>query len=113
MSETPSTVIWRTWFPAVVRLPGGVPLLRAKVFATSDGLRVFAQRNGAELVFQSPILLDKTVEPGTDYVSLRRGHSIVTEAGTVSIAKGGGCACGMRDLKSLQIPGATERKWGE
>lgn len=114
MTETPSTVVWRTWFPAIVKLPGpGPALLKAKVFAASTGLHVFVQRNHTELVFQSPILLDKTAEPLNDYVSQRRGHTIVTAAGTVTVTKGGGCSCGMRELKGLQIVGATERKWGE
>lgn len=112
MPETP-TAVWRTWFPAVVRLPTGVPVLKAKVFATNTGLWVYTQRNGPELVFHSPILLDKTTEPATSYVAQQAGHIIVTEAGTVTVNKGGGCGCGMRGLKAFQFANAPERKWGE
>lgn len=112
MPETP-TAVWRSWFPAIVRLPGKAPMTRAKVFATDAGLFVYAQQTEVQLIFRSPILLDKTPVPGTDYASVQAGHVIETEAGTVTVTKGGGCACGMRALKSFAPSWTrTERKWG-
>lgn len=115
MPETTPATVWRTWFPATVRLPGGAPVLKAKVFATDAGLMVYAQRPaGPELVFQSLILLDKTAEPGTDHTSQQRGHVIATEAGVVTVSRSGACSCGMRGLKAFAPAWAgVERKWGE
>lgn len=128
MTETP-TAVWRSWFPAIVRLPDKTVLHRAKVFATDAGLFVYAQtippsavgmpmsglaHSTPTLVYSSPILLDKTAQPGTDYASQQAGHILVTEAGTVTVTKSGACSCGMRALKSFAPPWATtERKWGE
>lgn len=130
MTETLAPeAVWRTWFPAVVRLPDKTVILKAKVYATGAGLFVYANGNpvpvqlsparttagtSPTLVFHSPILLDKTAVPGTDYASQQRGHVIVTEAGTVTITKSGACSCGMRALKTFTPAWArTERKWGE
>lgn len=128
MTETPTSV-WRTWFPAIVRLPDRTTLTRAKAYATDTGLFVYAQaipptsvgmpmaglaHSSPALVFSSPILLDKTREPGTDYASQQAGHILVTEAGTVTVTKSGACSCGMRSLKSFAPAWAVaERKWGE
>ena len=84
------------------------------MYATDAGLLVYTQQVDVQLIFQSPILLDKTAVPGTDYASVQAGHVIVTEAGTVTVTKGGGCVCGMRSLKSFApVWAGVERKWGE
>lgn len=118
MTTTEPTAVWRTWFPALVRFPDGRVLQKSKVFATNGGLYVYAASStGGPPVaaFFSPILLDKTPVPGTDYASERRGHMIVTEAGTVSVLRTGGASCGCnRELRALTPTWAvTERTWGE
>lgn len=109
------TGVYRTWFPAIVRLPGNLgQLVKAKAYATDAGLIVYTQQGLPHPIFESPILLDKTAEPGTDYASQQRGHFIVTEAGTVTITRGGGAGCGCaREIKAWTPPWATmEKTWG-
>lgn len=108
------TGVYRTWFPAIVRLPDGRMLFKTKVFATDAGLIIYGQRELPHPVFESPMLLDKTNEPGTDYASQQRGHVIVTEAGTVTITRGGGAGCGCnREIKAWAPPWAmVEKTWG-
>lgn len=109
------TGVYRTWFPAVVQLPDGRRILKAKVYATDVGLLVYGLGPGPSpvAVFESPMLLDKTGVPGTDYASEQRGHTIVTEAGTVSVVRGGSCPCAMRALKTWSPPwAAIEKTWG-
>ena len=111
------TATWRTWFPALVRLPDGRLLAKSKVYATNAGLYVYVQANAAGsppvLAFASPILLDKTATPGTDYASEQRGHVIVTEAGNVTVNKSGACSCSMRSLKAYAPAwSAAETTWG-
>lgn len=118
MTTTEPTAVWRTWFPALVRLPDGRVLQKTKVFATNGGLHVYASSptGGPPVVaFWSPILLDKTQPPGTDYASEKRGHVIVTEAGSVSVLRTGGASCGCtRALRTLTPTwAAIERTWGE
>lgn len=111
----PPTAVYRTWFPAIVVLPDGTRHPKAKVYATNAGLIVYSQGQLPDPVFSSPILLDKTAEPGTDYASEQRGHVIVTEAGTVTVTKAAGCStCGMHRIRSWRPAWAsTERTWGE
>lgn len=109
------TATWRTWFPAQVRLPDGRHLMRTKVYATNGGLLVYTLApGGPALAFSSPILLDKTAEPGTDYASEQRGHQIVTVAGKVTVSRSGACSCSMRSLRAFSpVWAGIEAKWGE
>lgn len=109
---TTPTGVYRQWFPAIVGLPTGETLRQVRVFATDNGLYVYAQASLPAPVFQSPILLDKTPEPGTDYASRKRGYTIHTEAGRVSINLAP-CACGLTTLKSFRPDWArVEKTWG-
>lgn len=114
MNGTP-THTYRSWFPAIVNLPDGRTILKGKVFATDAGLIVYAQQALPDPVFSSPILLDKTPTPSTDYASEQRGHVIVTEAGRVTVTKSGACSsCGLRALLNWNPAWAlVEAKWGE
>lgn len=109
------TGIYRQWFPAIVVLPDGTRFNKAKVYATDAGLIVYGQAELPDPVFSSPILLDKTPAPGTDYASEQRGHVIVTEAGKVTVTKSTACStCGMHRLRTWKPVWAfTEKTWGE
>lgn len=118
MTTLEPTAVWRTWFPALVRLPDGRVIQKCKVFATNGGLHVYASSasGGPPVsVYASAILLDKTSVPGTDYASEKRGHVIVTEAGNVTVLRTGGSSCGCtRELRALTPDWArAEKTWGE
>lgn len=107
--------VYRSWFPAVVVLPDGTRYLKAKVYATDTGLLVYSQGALPDPVFTSPILLDKTPAPGTDYASEQRGHVITTEAGKITVTKMNACStCGLRAIANWKPVWAfTEKAWGE
>jgi hypothetical protein len=109
------TYTYRAWYPAIVDLPDRKKLMKAKVYATDAGLFVYTQADLPTPVFSSPILLDKTPVPGTDYASDKRGHVIATEAGTVVVTSTGGCGgCGSYRIQRWQPAwAAVERQWGE
>lgn len=113
MTGIPNAV-YRTWFPAIVVLPDQTRLLKAKAYATDAGLFVFSQGGLPDPVFTSPILLDKTAEPGTDYASEQRGHVIATKAGTVTVTKANGCStCGLHAIKNFRPEWSrVEWQWG-
>jgi hypothetical protein len=113
VNMTTPTAVYRGWFPSIVRLPSGHTLRPVRVYATDAGLFVYSQANLPEPIFHSPILLDKTPEPGTDYASRKRGWTIATEAGPISINQAS-CACGLSTLKTFRPPWAgIEKAWGE
>jgi hypothetical protein len=109
------TAIYRQWFPAVVVLPDGQRLQKAKAYATDAGLIVYTQAQLPDPVFTSPILLDKTSKPGTDYASEQRGHVITTEAGKVTVTKMNACStCGLHRIFNWKpVWALNERAWGE
>lgn len=110
---TTPTAVYRSWFPVIVRLPSGQTLRAVRAYATDAGLFVYSQPNLPEPIFQSPMLLDKTPEPGTDYASRKRGWTIATEAGPISINQAP-CACGLTALKTFRPAWAgIEKAWGE
>jgi hypothetical protein len=110
MTGTPNAV-YRTWFPAIVVLPNQTRLFKAKVFATDAGLFVYSQAALPAPVFASPILLEKTREPGTDYASEQRGHIIATEAGAVTVTKSSACSsCGLHSIKNFR-PAWSQVEW--
>lgn len=108
------SAVYRQWFPAIVVLPDGTRFLKAKVFATDAGLIIYTQDRLPDPAFSSPILLDKTETPGTDYASEQRGHVIVTEAGTVTVTKLNVCStCGMHRIRNWRpVWTAFEKAWG-
>lgn len=116
MTRPEPSGVWRTWFPALVRLPDARLMYKAKVYATDAGLFIYGTgANGQPTeVFHSPILLDKTAEPGTDYASEKRGHVIVTDAGRVTVQQTAGSSCGCnRELRTYAPTWAgVEKTWG-
>lgn len=135
VTQLAPSAIYRTWFPAMVVLPPDIEpsqppghtriafprnvnaqviLYKAKVFATDTGLIVYTQAMLPNPTFESPILLDKTATPGTDYASEQRGHVIHTEAGAVTVTKQNACStCGLTRLFNHRpVWSLAEKTWG-
>jgi hypothetical protein len=110
----PTAVGWSVW-PADVRLPSGIRHGVAKVFATPQGLYVYAKRDKdpTALVFYAPIKYDETPKPEAGYVARDAGNKIVTSQGVVTVVSSTGCGCAFGTLKRFVPPWSRRRiSWG-
>lgn len=94
---TPITYRW-SWWPAMVTLPNGTVYPQAKVYATLEGLYVYAAVG--EPTYYTPINYDKTRPPPASYPANQKTVRIWTPNDEqVTIQPLQGCGCG-NPLKS-------------
>jgi len=86
------------WWPAQIVLPDGTTHRIAKVFATADGLYVYAtvppDPAGIPPTWYAPIDFDKTAPPRSGYAARQKNIRITTQAGDVVISPLPNCGCG-------------------
>jgi hypothetical protein len=110
MSDT-QVVTYGSWFPASVLLPDKSIGHKARVYITSDGLKVFLKKpeDGITPDWTSPILFDETAKP--DWTARNVGVDFLTEDGLVVVTPSGACGCGS-SMKRWAWPGAvTTAEW--
>jgi len=105
--------IYASWFPAIVTLPGGEVVRKAKVFAADTGLYVFGRApdnprdSMNEPTWYAPVAYDKTPRPPSGTIAAS-GFTIETEYGTPSILPQAICApCSAHRMKSWTPPWAS------
>jgi hypothetical protein len=93
MDEAP-LITYGSWFPASVLLPDGRIGHKARIYVTSEGLKVFLTKpaDGLTPDWESPIVFSETAKP--DWTARNFGVDFVTEAGTVVVTPSGNCGCG-------------------
>lgn len=101
MSETiqlppvPTGVV-HGWWPVTVEFPDATRQRRTRVYATPEGLYVYASRvpaDGFTPAWYSPIKWDETPRFGNTPATRMNGHRVETTAGLVVIHGGDGCNC--------------------